>query len=495
MLFEELLFMYLGLDLGTSGLKAVLCNEEQQIIAQNNVSLSVSRPRPKWSEQDPQDWWNATVSALNELSKTHPSELLQVKSIGLAGQMHGAVLLDENGDVLRPAILWNDVRSAAECEELEELEPEFKELSGNPIFPGFTAPKLLWVAKHEPKIFSKIAKVLLPKDYLRFRLSGEYISEMSDAAGTLWLDIDKRQWSEKLLAVTKLNISHMPSLVEGSSQGGRISDGIANEFGLQKDVIIAGGAGDNAGGAIGVGAVSPGQAFISLGTSGVIFLCNETFLPKPQEAVHSFCHALPNSWHQMSVMLNAASCLDWVANLTNSKDVPTLLTEIDAIADEPSEVIFLPYLTGERTPHNNADAKGVFFGMSATTTSASLGLAVLEGVAFAFADGLDSLLNSGAKIDRISLIGGGGRSEQWAQILADVLEQELICHEDSESGPAFGAARLARLAVTGEDFSVVCTTPPVKNIIKPNPDKQPYYHSRLKRFRRLYQSLKSEFSA
>ncbi|MCL4107990.1 UNVERIFIED_CONTAM: hypothetical protein GTU68_017018 [Idotea baltica] len=486
--------MYLGLDLGTSGLKTVLCDENQNIIAQNNMPLSVSRPQSKWSEQDPEDWWSAVNSSLTELKKTHPNEMMQVNAIGIAGQMHGAVLLDDQGEVLRPAILWNDVRSAEECEEIEQLEPEFKALSGNPAFPGFTSPKLLWVAKHEPTIFSKVAKILLPKDYIRFRLSGEYISEMSDAAGTLWLDIKNRQWSERLLAITKLTLSHMPKLVEGSAEGGQVTDELAEKYGLKRNVIIAGGAGDNAGGAIGIGAVTPGQAFISLGTSGVIFVCNVSYFPKPEDAIHTFCHAVPNTWHQMSVMLNGASCLDWVAELTHSKSVATLLNDIEQIADQPSDLIFLPYLSGERTPHNNADAKGVFFGMTSTTSSASLGLAVLEGVAYAFADGLDPLIDSGARIDQISVIGGGSRSDLWGQILADVLGQELTYHEDAESGPAFGAARLARLAFTKEKISDVCTTPPVKKTIKPNPTKQAYYRPRLERFRRLYSCLKPEFS-
>lgn len=486
--------MYLGLDLGTSGLKTVLCDQEQNIIAQNNQTLSVSRPHSKWSEQNPIDWWNAVTASLFEFKQNNPIEMLNVKSIGLAGQMHGAVLLDKNGDILRPAILWNDVRSTDECEELEQLDIDIKKLSGNPIFPGFTAPKLLWIAKHEPKIFEKIDKVLLPKDYIRYCLSGEFISEMSDAAGTLWLDVENRKWSEELLEASNLSITHMPKLVEGLSHGGEIKSELCEKFGFSKKVIIAGGASDNAGGAVGIGAVSPGQAFLSLGTSGVIFICNEQYLPKPEAAIHTFCHALPNIWHQMSVMLNSSSCLEWLAKLTHADNVSTLLDEIQIDNDTPSDLLFLPYLSGERTPHNDADAKGVFFGMTATTTRASLTLAVLEGVAYAFADGLEPLLDSGAKINRLSVIGGGARSQLWGQILADVLEQELTFHEDAEVGPAFGAARLARLAITGEDISEVCSTPTITEVIKPNPEKQEYYYPRLKRFRRLYTLLKPEFS-
>lgn len=487
--------MYLGLDLGTSGLKAVLCDQDQKIVAQNNQPLSISYPQPKWSEQNPEDWWDAVKTSLIVLKQSHPAEMKKVVSIGLAGQMHGAVLLDADGEVLRPAILWNDVRSDDECKELEAFESDFKLLSGNIAFPGFTAPKLLWVKKHEPQVFSKISKVLLPKDYIRYRLTGEYISEMSDAAGTLWLDVKNRRWSERLLKASGLTLSHMPSLVEGSDQAGCVKTQLSESFGLNQNVIMAGGAGDNAGGAVGIGAVSPGQAFLSLGTSGVLFVSNKSYLPKPEKAIHTFCHALPDIWHQMSVMLNASSCLEWLVKLTNSQDVSTLLNEVEAISDKPSELLFLPYLSGERTPHNDADAKGVFFGMTATTDNASLGLAVLEGVAFAFADGLEPLLDSGTEIDQISVIGGGSRSELWGQILSDVLAQELTYHEDGEVGPAFGAARLARLAVTNENFEEVCKAPPIKKVIKPSPNKHSYYVPRLARFRRLYQILKPEFSS
>ena len=485
--------MYLGFDLGTSGLKTVICDQNQTIIAQNKQTLSVDRPYSKWSEQDPNRWWDAVVSSLSELKQSVPEILAQVKSIGIAGQMHGAVLLDIQGEVLRPAILWNDVRSSNECNELEQLPIDVKKLSGNPIFPGFTSPKLLWVYNNEPEVFKKIHKVLLPKDYIRYRLSGDFISEMSDAAGTLWLDVQNRQWDEQLLNATHLSISQMPTLVEGTSYGGKLKSDLCKDFGLEKKVIIAGGAGDNAAGAIGIGAVSPGQAFISLGTSGVIFVCNEQYLPKPEDAIHTFCHALPNTWHQMSVMLNASSCLEWLAKLMQT-DVSTLMDEVQ-LEDIPSDLIFLPYLSGERTPHNDANAKGVFFGMSATTSRSSLTLAVLEGVAYAFADGLDPLIASGAKVDRLSVIGGGARSQLWGQILADVLKQELTYHEDAEVGPAFGAARLARLAMTGEKVSDVCKTPPIKNTIRPNLKKQAYYQTRLARFRRLYALLKPEFSS
>lgn len=487
--------MYLGIDIGTSGIKAVLCDAQQNIIAHASATLNASRPKPLWSEQNPADWWAATCDTLAQLHQQKPEQMAQVKAIGLAGHMHGATLLDENGDVLRPAILWNDGRSAAECVELEALEPELRQISGNIAFPGFTAPKLLWVAKNEPEIFAKLAKVLLPKDYIAYKLTGEYFSEMSDAAGTLWLDVGAREWSDKLLAATGLNKSHMPRLVEGSEQAGTLKPELATQYGMANNVILAGGAGDNAGGAIGIGVIKAGQAFLSLGTSGVIFLCNDKYSPNPDAAVHAFCHAIPNVWHQMSVMLNAASCLTWVTKLTNAASEAALIDEIEAApVNQDSKLIFLPYLSGERTPHNDPNAMGVFFGLTPDTDRAALGRAVLEGVAFCFADGLNSMLSAGAKIDHVSVIGGGSRSLFWGQILADTLELELTYNEGGEDGPAFGGARLARLAVTGENPADICTAPKVKNVVKPDATKHEYYQTRLARYRRLYTILKPEFA-
>lgn len=487
--------MYLGLDIGTSGIKTVLVDENQNIIAQADSSLQVNRPHPLWSEQNPADWWAATCDTLEQLAKSNPAEMAQVKAMGLAGQMHGATLLDDNGDVLRPAILWNDGRSAAECAELEAKEPNLRAISGNIAFPGFTAPKLLWVAKNEPEIFAKVAMVLLPKDYVRYLLTGQYIAEMSDAAGTLWLDTGARDWSEKLLAATGLTKAQMPRLVEGSAPAGILTDNLAAKFGMPKGVVLAGGAGDNAAGAIGIGVVEAGRAFLSLGTSGVIFLCNDKYSPNPDAAVHSFCHAIPNVWHQMSVMLNAASCLTWVTKLTGAKSEGALIAEIEATPkNDDSKLIFLPYLSGERTPHNDPNAMGVFFGMTPDTDRAALGRAVLEGVSFCFADGLDSMLSAGASIEQVSVIGGGSRSEFWGQMLADVLGYPLTYHEGGEVGPAYGGARLARLAITGENAADICTAPPVKNVVTPNADAKPYYQQRLERYRRLYTLLKPEFA-
>jgi xylulokinase len=344
--------MYLGIDLGTSAVKALLADDAQRVVAEASAPLSVSRPRPLWSEQDPEAWWQAAAAAIAQLRARAGAALAAVTGIGLSGQMHGATLLDRHDHVLRPAILWNDGRSGAECAELERRAPRVRDVTGNLPMPGFTAPKLLWVAAHEPAIFRQVARVLLPKDYLRLRLSGERVSEMSDAAGTLWLDVGRRRWSVEMLAATGLHEEAMPRLVEGSAVSGTLRREVAEDWGLRGGIPIAGGAGDNAAGAVGVGVITPGAAFLSLGTSGVYFVAGDRFAPNPNGGVHAFCHCLPATWHQMSVILSAASCLTWIATVTAARDEAALLAEVEAADREPG-VIFLPYLSGERTPHND----------------------------------------------------------------------------------------------------------------------------------------------
>ena len=486
--------MFLGIDLGTSGVKTVLADDRQEIAATGDAPLEASRPRPLWSEQDPEDWWRATCEAVAAIRRANPGALAAVKGIGLSGQMHGATLLDSHDRVLRPAILWNDGRSVAECDDLEAREPASRRITGNLAMPGFTAPKLIWVAGNEPEVFAKTARVLLPKDYVRLRMTGEHVSEMSDASGTLWLDVVARDWSESMLAATGLSRHHMPRLVEGNEPGGALRAAVAAEWGVPAGVPVAGGAGDNAAAAAGIGAVTPGSGFLSLGTSGVLFVSNAAFSPNLEQAVHAFCHCLPGMWHQMSVILSAASCLKWVTALTGAADEASLLDEVEAAGDVPGNLVFLPYLSGERTPHNDPKAMGVFFGLTHDVDRAALARAVLEGVAFAFADGQDALLKAGAEIDAISVVGGGARGRYWGRILASVLGRALHYHVGSEIGPAFGAARLARLAVTGEDPSVVCAPPPVSRIVDPEPDLVDACGSRRPVFRRLYQTLKPEFA-
>ncbi|KZR55807.1 xylulokinase, partial [Klebsiella aerogenes] len=378
--------MYIGIDLGTSGVKAILLNEQGDVLATHTEKLTVSRPHPLWSEQDPEQWWQATNTAMQALGAQH--SLREVKALGIAGQMHGATLLDKQQRVLRPAILWNDGRCGEECMLLEEKVGASRQITGNLMMPGFTAPKLLWVQRHEAEIFKQVDKVLLPKDYLRLRMSGEYASDMSDAAGTMWMNVARRDWSDEMLAACGLSRDNMPALFEGCEVTGQLRAEVAQAWNMPRALVVAGG-GDNAAGAVGVGMADAGQAMLSLGTSGVYFAVSDGFLSKPESAVHSFCHALPGRWHLMSVMLSAASCLDWAAKLTGLGSVPALIAAAQSADDNADPVWFLPYLSGERTPHNNPQAKGVFFGLTHQHGPAELARAVLEGVSYALADGMD----------------------------------------------------------------------------------------------------------
>ena len=459
--------MFLGLDLGTSGLKALLSDDAQRPLATVTIPLTSQRPRDGWSEQDPASWWQATLDAIDSLHRSHPAELAAVQAIGLAGQMHGAVCLDAAGDPLRPAILWNDTRAAAECAALEAAFPALRQVAGNIAMPGFTAPKLLWLRAHEPEIFARTAKVLLPKAYLRYRLCGELIDDMSDASGTLWLDVGARDWSDAALAATGLSRSHMPALAEGNAQAGTLRPDLAARWSMTRPPLIAAGAGDNAAGAIGLSAIHPGDAFVSLGTSGVVFATTPGFRPWPQGAVHAFCHALPNSWHQMGVTLSAAASLAWWSGITGLQEAG-LLAELPAIT-APSPALFLPYLAGERTPHNDAARRGAFANLSTSTDRPALTHAILDGVAFSLRDCLDALAASGTIIESAGIIGGGARSPEWLRIIATTLGIPLRRLPDAEHSVALGAARLARMAWTSEPASIVCPTPETLEIILPDP--------------------------
>ena len=464
-----------------------------RVVARAGEPLTVQRPHPLWSEQDPAAWWAATGRAAARLRAEAPAEWARVRAIGLSGQMHGAVLLDAADQVLRPAILWNDGRSGAECVALEAAVPGLRRIAANPAMPGFTAPKLLWVRQHEPEVFDKVRRVLLPKDWLRLQLSGEAVSEMSDASGTLWLDVGARAWSPELLAACGLGVQHMPRLVEGSQVGGTLRVEVAAAWGLKPGIPIAGGGGDNAASAVGIGAVRPGEGFVSLGTSGVIFLAGDRLQPKPERAVHAFCHALPGRWHQMTVMLSAAACLHWVTQLVGAADEATLLARVQAL-DERQRAqapIFLPYLSGERTPHNNPHARGVFFGLDHQHDAASLGYAVIEGVAFGLRDGWASLGAAAGSVPSLSLVGGGARSTLWADLLASVLGVPLVTRAGGETGGALGAARLAWLA-TGGDEATVCVAPPVAAMHLPQPSAM--LAERAARFQALYGRLAGAFA-
>ena len=477
----------LGIDLGTSELKLALVDATGALVASAGAPLTVSRPHPHWAEQHPHDWWDALVAAANALRGRHPDAWDAVRAIGLSGQMHGAVLVDEERRVLRPAILWNDTRSSAQCEELVRRLPSLPEIAGNLAMPGFTAPKLVWVAEHEPAIFRRIGQVLLPKDWLRWRLTATAVSDMSDAAGTLWLDVGRRAWSPQLLQAGGMTLAQMPAVVEGSDVSGHLQRDAAIALGLPEGLPVAGGGGDNAASAVGIGATQPGQGFLSLGTSGVLFVVTDRHRPNPASAVHAFCHALPGRWHQMSVMLSAASCLQWVTRLTGSASESALLERVKALtgAERDRAPLFLPYLSGERTPHNDPHAAGAFFGMDNDTDAARLGHAVIEGVAFGLADGLQALRDAGTEVRRLTLVGGGARSAHWAQLLADTLDIELMTADGAEAGGAIGAGRLAWLAL-GRDEADICRPLAARALFQPRAERRAALMARLERFRELY---------
>ena len=480
---------YLGIDIGTSGVKALLIDEHGRALGEASAAaVEPIRPHPGWSEQNPADWWTACLAAIDKLKASHPSELASVRGIGLSGHMHGATLLGKNDEVLRPCILWNDGRSAVECKEMEAALPTLRQISGNIAMPGFTAPKIAWVRKHEPAIFEKIAKVLLPKAYVRLLLTGEHVEDMSDAAGTLWLDVAKRDWSDELLAVTGLNRSHMPRLVEGSAISGQLKREFAQRWGMEGNVVVAGGAGDNAASACGIGAIRPGEGFVSLGTSGVIFVSNDKFRPNTEGAVHAFCHAIPDTWHQMGVILSATDSLNWLSKITSQKPAD-LAGAAEAQFTGPGEEIFLPYLSGERTPHNNAAARGSFVGLSHSTDTAKMAQAVMEGVTFAFRDSQRVLHDAGTRIDRLLAVGGGSKSALWLKLIATNLDMEIALPEDGDFGGALGAARLGLCAAEGASAQSVMTMPPIRTVIAPDKTLSAAYSDQYARYRALYPAI------
>lgn len=479
--------MYLGIDLGTSGVKALLIDDAQTVIGSAHGELDVSRPHPGWSEQDPAHWIDACRTAIDGLRTAHPKEFSAIAGIGLSGQMHGATLLDERDQVLRPCILWNDTRSYREAAALD-ANPAFRAITGNIVFPGFTAPKIVWVANNEPDIFARTRKVLLPKDYLRLWLTGEYVSDMSDSAGTSWLDIGARRWSRELLDKTGLDESRMPRLAEGTDATGRLRAELAAEWGIAGLPVVAGGAGDNAASACGMGTVKPGHAFVSLGTSGVLFAANGAYQPKPESAVHAFCHALPDTWHQMGVILSAASALDWYARLVG-KTAHELVRELGDRLNAPGSTTFLPYLSGERTPYNDAKIRGVFSGLEHESDQRALTQAVLEGVAFAIRDNLAALQSAGTEISSLTAVGGGSRSTYWLKAIATALNVPIALPEEGDFGAAFGAARLGLIAATGVDPLAVCTPPRTERTIEPEAALTPAYEEAYQRYRALYPAL------
>jgi len=479
--------MYLGIDLGTSSVKTVLMDEHQHIVAGSSSPLTVQRPADGWSEQDPASWISAIENTLSELQANHAQLMQGVKGIGLSGHMHGATLLDKANQVLRPCILWNDTRSYQEAAQLDTESS--RNLCGNILFPGFTAPKLAWVAKHEPDIFSQVSKVLLPKDYARLWLTGEHVSEMSDAAGTGWLDVANRAWSDELLAATSLSNAQMPALVEGTAVSGQLRQELSSRFGLDSNVVVAGGAGDNAASACGMGVVAANSAFLSLGTSGVLFASNASYKPNAESAVHTFCHAIPNTWHQMGVILAATDALNWLST-TLGQSPSDLSNALESTTADATDVIFLPYLGGERTPHNDANARGVFIGLSHNTDTKAMTKAVLQGVAFAFKDSQNALATAGTQLQNVFAIGGGSNSRYWLQMLASTLDLPLQVTVDGDFGASLGAARLGMIAADNTDPLSICTPPAIEKIIEPEPQFASAFSEQYERYRQSYHALK-----
>ena len=481
--------MYLGLDLGTSAVKATLIDDAQAVVGSSSAPLEVSRPQPGWSEQNPRDWLAAAEQAVAALHAEHARALAAVRGIGLSGQMHGATLLDERDEPLTSCMLWNDTRAHAEAAALD-ADARFRDVTGNIVFPGFTAPKVAWVRKHEPRTFERVRFVLLPKDYLRLKLTGEHVAEMSDASGTSWLDTGARRWSAELLAATELDERQMPALVEGTAVSGTLRRELAARWGIGGDVVVAGGAGDNAASACGLGAVSDGAAFVSLGTSGVLFAANGAYMPNAASAVHTFCHALPATWHQMGVILSATDSLNWLATLTGTS-AAELTAGLGERLAAPGRVTFLPYLGGERTPHNDSSVRGVFVGLGHETDRRALAQAVVEGVAFALCDCRDALRAAGTHVARLQAVGGGSRSRYWLEALATALGVPIDVPVAGDFGAAFGAARLGLIAATGADSASVCTTPPVAETIEPNAAQAAAFAAARERYRALYPAIRA----
>lgn len=502
--------VFLGIDIGTSGTKTIAIDAAGTVLAGANVSYPCEHPRPLWSEQDPQHWWDATVKTVRAVLKKAKLKKTDVKGIGLSGQMHGSVFLDKQDRVLRPALLWNDQRTAAECEEIEQLAGGRKRLIkmvANPALTGFQAPKILWLRNHEPKKYEKLARVLLPKDDVRRRLTGEYVTEVSDASGTLLLDVVKRKWSKTLLGKLDLDPALLPECVESEDVTGKLTQEAADLLGLSTDCVVVGGAGDCAAGAIGNGIVKKGLVNTSLGTSGVIFAHSDQPEFDPAGRLHTFCHAVRGKWHQMGVTLAAAGSFGWFAESLCQADAALakkakrdLFDQLTAEAAEhppgAEGLYFLPYLAGERTPHADPNARGAFVGLTLSHKRGALVRAVLEGVTYSLRDCLDLMRETGVPVSEIRTTGGGAKSPFWRQMQADMFGAKVRSMQADE-GPAFGVALLAAVGcgeyrhITEACQATVRTAHETKPIAK----TQRAYDARFETYRSLYQQLKPAYEA
>lgn len=495
---KEVLLL-LGIDISTTGAKALLIEADGRVVSNATNPLTLSTPRPLWSEQHPADWWTGVVRSIRQALEEAGVGGSAVSAVGLTGQMHGLVLLDEVGEPLRPAILWNDQRTGPQCDEIRRRVGKewLIQITGNDALTGFTAPKILWVQQHEPKIYKQIRHILLPKDYIRYKLTGEFASDRAGGAGTLLFDLKKRTWSPDILEALEIPAEWLPPTFEGPEITGMISQESASLTGLTAGTPVVGGGGDQAAQAVGVGAVKPGIIALTLGTSGVVFATTESPLVEPDGRLHAFCHAVPNKWHFMGVMLSAAGSLQWFRDtFTPGTDFGELVGEAVGIPPGSEGLLFLPYLTGERTPHPDPLARGAFVGMTARHSRAHLLRSVLEGVAFGLKDSFRLIQEAGlGKIEQVRISGGGARSDLWRQILADVFETELVTVNTTE-GAAFGAALLASVgADIFADVQSACDQAiQLTGTTRPSEDSA-VYRRYYPHFRSLYPALSNHFQA
>ncbi len=490
---------FLGIDVSTTGSKALLIDTAGSVIAVASSPHTLSTPKPLWSEQDPEEWWQATAQSIRSVLQASTIKPGAIKSIGLTGQMHGLVLLGESGVVLRPAILWNDQRTQAQCDEIHRIigRERLIQICGNIALTGFTAPKILWVAQNEPEIYTQARHVLLPKDYIRYRLTGEYAMDKADGSGTILFNLKERSWSSELLSALNIPESWMPPTFEGTEFTGVVNDSAAAETGLLAGTPVVAGGGDQSAQAVGVGSVEPGIIGLSVGTSGVVFATTPSALIEPQGRLHAFCHAVPGMWHFMGVMLSAAGSLQWFRDtLAPGEDFDTLMKEAETVPAGCEGLQFLPYLSGERTPHPDPNARGAFIGLTLRHHRSSLTRSVLEGVAFGLKDGFMLIQEAGLpSFTQIRASGGGTKSALWRQILASVLNYELVTVNTSE-GAAFGAALLAGVgAGAWSDVLSAChQTIRVTARTLPNPQDVEVYQHSYSLYRDLYPALRTTFS-
>jgi xylulokinase len=486
---------FLGIDIGTGGSRAVLINERGAIVASETVDhAAFASPQIGWAEQSPEDWWRASTAAIRSVLRSENVAAENIGAVGLSGQMHGSVLLDKNDKVLRPALLWCDQRTGKQCNEINEAVGREKvvELVSNPAITGFTLPKMLWVRDNEPDVWARVTNVLLPKDYIRFRLSGDKASDVADSSGTLLFDVANRRWSSEMLAAFDLSKDLMPAVFESIEITGTVSQTAANETGLRTGIPIVAGAGDNAAGAVGAGVVSPGMASATIGTSGVMFVVTDQPRLDSKGRIHTLCHAIPGRWHNTGVTQSAGLSLKWFRdNLANNLSYDELSAAASNVAVGSDGALWLPYLMGERTPYLDPDARAAFIGLTASHTRAHLVRAVMEGVAFSLRDSLEIFCELGTDISAIRIGGGGGRSALWRQIQADVYRKtvELI---DGDEGAAFGAAILAGVGIGAwNSVDEACEqTIRIKSRIEPDLDAARVLDRNFKAYKLLYNALR-----